>query len=230
MALITVKKVFELEDAFVLAPERYDPRRESLKFNSVHVPEITIRDIAEVVRHAINPSAKGVGERRCVVLDTSDVREGIIIRRKKPIRVEELGSQKKGFKSGDVIISRLRPYLRQVAFVDTEFAAASPGVELACSTEFFVLRSLIEESIAFLVPYLLSNPVQSVLCASQEGGHHPRFDESTLLNLPIPADLFEKREVVSTAVLSSAASYRRAEGIMLSLVAEADAAMAQERM
>lgn len=225
MALVTVKRGFELEYPFVLAPERYDRRRESHQINGKQVDALTIGDIAEIVRQTINPMAKAAGERRCVVLDTSDVREGIIIGRKKPIRVVELGSQKKGFNSGDVIISRLRPYLRQVAFVDTALAASSLGAELACSTEFFVLRSLSQDSIAFLVPYLLSAPVQSVLAASQEGGHHPRFDEGTLLKLPVPTDLLARRTITSAAVVQSTVSYRQAADIMLRLVSEADAAM-----
>jgi hypothetical protein len=229
MAIVTIKRAFELEESFVLAPERYDPRRESLKSNGRHANAMTVGDIAETVRHTINPSAKTAGDRRCLVLDTSDVREGIIIGRKKPIRVVDLGSQKKGFNSGDVIISRLRPYLRQVAFVDRQFAASSLGAELACSTEFFVLRSLTQEPIAFLVPYLLSDPVQKVLAASQEGGHHPRFDEGALLKLPIPAELFARRAAASASVEQSTASYRQAEEIMLRLVAEADVTMTQQR-
>ena len=230
MALVTIKRAFELEESFVLAPERYDPRRESLKTNGKHADDLIISDLAEIVRQTINPTAKAAGERRCLVLDTSDVREGIIIGRKKPIRVVELGSQKKGFNNGDVIISRLRPYLRQVAFVDAAFAASSLGAELACSTEFFVLRSLTKEPIAFLIPYLLSAPVQNVLAASQEGGHHPRFDEGTLLKLPIPANILAKRTVSSDSVVQSAAHYRQAEEIMLRLVAEADAAMTLQKM
>jgi len=230
MALMTVKRVFELEDLFVLAPERYDPRRESLKTSGQHIDALTIGNVAEIVRQTINPTAKAAGDRRCVVLDTSDVREGIITGRKTPMKVVALGSQKKGFNNGDVLISRLRPYLRQVAFVDAAFAASSLGAELACSTEFFVLRSVNTEPIAFLVPYLLSGPVQSVLAASQEGGHHPRFDEGTLLKLPIPADVLAKRTISSDSVLQSTAHYRQSEGIILRLVAEADAAMAMQKM
>ena len=228
MALICIKRASELEVIVVLAPERYDPRRESLKREGKHVDATAIGGIAQIIRHSINPGAKAVGERRCLVLDTSDVREGIIIGRKKPIRVADLGSQKKGFNCGDVIISRLRPYLRQVAFVDVAFATASPGVELACSTEFFVLRSIDQEPIAFLVPYLLSNPVQRVLAASQEGGHHPRFDERALLSIPIPAGLLAKRAAISDSVAHGATCYRQAEEIMLRLVSDAEGVMTHE--
>ena len=81
---------------------------------------------------------------------------------------------KKIIKAGDVIISRLRPYLKQVAFVDKVLCEHYDSV--LCSTEYFVLRSKDQHiSIAFIVPVLLSREVQNMLISSQEGGHHPRF-------------------------------------------------------
>ncbi len=157
MALLTIKRKLELERTYVLAPERYDPRRESLRSGPIVKRAVPLGNIVKCVRQTISPTAKM--DRELVVIDTSDVREGIIVGRKCPTRLGNVGSAKKLFQHNDVLISRLRPYLRQVAFVDTEFAAGSVDVVLACSTEFFVLRSLNEESIAFLVPYLLSTPV-----------------------------------------------------------------------
>ena len=112
-----------------------------------------------------------------------------------------------------MIISRLRPYLRQVAWVDAGLLEAEvPGLELLCSTEFFVLDSEDGASIAFLVPLLLSAQVQSVLAASQEGGHHPRFNERTLTMLPIPASLIERRADLSEQVEHAVNQARRAFG------------------
>lgn len=68
-----------------------------------------------------------------------------------PPTSEQLNSNKKILKTGDVIISRLRPYLRQVAYVDID-----SNLQLCASTEFYVLRARNNESIAFLVPFLLS--------------------------------------------------------------------------
>jgi hypothetical protein len=135
----------------------------------------------------------------------------------------ELRSSKKLFLRNDVLISRLRPYLRQAAFVDSGFGAGIGDVDFACSTEFFVLRSLGKESIAFLVPYLLSASVQTVLSASQEGGHHPRFDETALMTLPIPESLLAKRLEISAAVLKSASLYRQYESTIANLIGEAEA-------
>lgn len=44
---------------------------------------------------------------------------------------QELGSVKKLAKAGDIIISRLRPYLRQVGYVEE---LSGPAVQLPCAT------------------------------------------------------------------------------------------------
>jgi hypothetical protein len=57
-----------------------------------------------------------------------------------------------------------------------------------------------------------------VLAASQEGGHHPRFDEETLLSLPIPEGLMRTREKVSKEVERAVALYRESERTLAKLV------------
>lgn len=128
--------------------------------------------------------------------------------------LSQAGSAKKLFQRQDVLISRLRPYLRQVAFADDDLTEKGSYVTLACSTEFFVLRSNSTESIAFLVLFLLSSPVQKVLAASQEGGHHPRFDEEVLLTLPIPQALLAERANYSSEVIRAIDLYRQSERIL----------------
>ena len=124
-----------------------------------------------------------------------------------------------------VLISRLRPYLRQVAFVDDALNNRHNGVVIACSTEFFVLTPRGQQSIAFLVPFLLSEPVQEVLAASQEGGHHPRFDEYALLGLPVPRTWIDQRDAISAQVEFAVADFRKARVAVERLIAGATAAM-----
>lgn len=224
MALLTVKRRVELGPTFVLAPERYDPRRESLRSGATGERTVPLGSLVRSVRQTVSPTSGQGGERELLVYDTSDVREGLVIGRKKPMKLADVGSLKKAFQRGDVLISRLRPYLRQVAFVDKDVADGQ-DIELACSTEFFVLRSLTDEPVGFLVPYLLSAPVQSVLCASQEGGHHPRFDEEALMVLPVPESILASRSEASATVAKSASLYRQSERSLLDLVAKADSAM-----
>jgi hypothetical protein len=206
MAICTLRTVGQLEAGFVLAPERYDPRRSLTAGASTGKRVSDIATLSRSVLSAQSAPAQG----SFVILDTSDAREGILSWRKPAIPAREIGSTKKPLQPGDVIISRLRPYLRQVAFCDVP----SGETQFACSTEFFVLRSKDGASIAFLVPFLLSRQVQSVLAASQEGGHHPRFNEETLLNLPVEARLLRRRKDVSLRIEKSVRLYREAEQLL----------------
>jgi restriction endonuclease S subunit len=138
---------------------------------------------------------------------------------KVPIGRDEVGSSKKVVKQGDVIISRLRPYLRQVAFVDG--GLVPPDVTILCSTEFFVIRSVDDQSISFLAPYLLSSAVQTALAAAQEGGHHPRFSPSVLNGLYLPVELIAERASVSATVEEAAAALRTAEALLARALADA---------
>jgi hypothetical protein len=204
MAVLNIVRRSALAAPAVLAPERYDPRRRLAPGRTDGVP---LGELVAFVRRVVPPGPE-LG--RCLVLDTSDAREGVIIARKPPVDGTALGSAKKVIEPGDVIVSRLRPYLRQVALVDGAIPNAA-GVTLVGSTEFFVLRSHDEQSIAFLVPFLLSSPVQAVLAAGQEGGHHPRVAESVLRDLTVPRPLLARREALSESVRRSLERYRESE-------------------
>ena len=218
MALISIRSRTRLASPVILAPERYDPRRK------LHTKEDEVIELGEIVvslRKMVQPSIE-IGE--CLVLDTSDIREGIVIGRKRPVMGIKIGSAKKEVIAGDVIISRLRPYLRQVAFVDKEIPNTQ-NTRILCSTEFFVLRPIDDLPIAFLVPFLLSSKIQEVLKASQEGGHHPRFIESALLTLPIPKKLLSQRETISEVIKNSIHLYRASEQAIANMVIESDYAL-----
>jgi hypothetical protein len=217
MAIVSIRKISELAAGSVLAPERYDLRRNLFLRSGA---ALKVANLVTIKRRTVRPGHDG----NCLVLDTSDALEGIIVARKAPVIGAKIGSHKKVVCANDVIISRLRPYLRQVAFVDEAIPGRSNALTV-CSTEFFVLRGLEDEDIAFLVPYLLSPPVQSVLLASQEGGHHPRFSEEALLNLPLPKTLLKQRELLSRAVHESIARYRMYQNQMQHCIDSAAATM-----
>lgn len=219
MAICTVRKLSQLGTNLVLAPERYDPRRVvTLTDESESV--VRMSEIVKTVRLTVSPAAASPGS--YLILDTSHARDGIVISDRGLVTSDEIGSAKKTIEPGDVIISRLRPYLRQVAFVDSEIRFYGSKTTILCSTEFFVIRSADMESIAFLVPFLLSQNVQQVLAAAQEGGHHPRFDELTLLGLPVPPVLIQNRKEISQRVKESVALFRRSEREMLTLIRSAE--------
>lgn len=78
-------------------------------------------------------------------------------------------------------------------------------MHLYASTEFYVLRVRNNESIAFLIPFLLSEVVQSVFTNYVDGSQHPRFKKEDILNLVVPPQLFKEREKISqkSVLLSS---------------------------
>ena len=203
MAVTAIRRPNELEPPQVLAPERYDPRREV----PVQAGVVTVRlgDLVQCVRETISPGDNKYDN--CFVLDTSHAAEGFVHLPSETKCSASIGSSKKVARAGDVIVSRLRPYLRQVAWIDDALANADA---VLCSTEFFVLRSSDEHSISFLAPVLLTRTVHSVLIAAQEGGHHPRFNEATLLALRVPQSVLSEREKISRLVAESVADFRRA--------------------
>jgi len=206
-------KLNQLDAGMILTPERYDPRR-----NHTNNEETTISDIVDVVNEQIKVN-KRHDDNNYLVLDTSDASEGLIRTKKSSVSLDQIKSAKKVIKPGDVIISRLRPYLRQVAFVDPLLQEYEDGsIVVACSTEFFVLRSSTDKSISFLVPFLLSEQVQNILSVSQEGGHHPRFTQTTLQNIGIPKAVFKKRKEISAKVESAVKKARLADLQLKSLV------------
>lgn len=198
----------QLDSGWVLAPERYDQRRRLSRSTGT-----TLGGLIQIVNEQVSPRMAGQDESVYTVLDTGDANEGVLRTSRAPLQLREIGSAKKRLRIGDVIISRLRPYLRQVALVDAGlFQTLGKETGLACSTEFFVLRSQDPKaSIAFLVPYLLSTPIQRVLAAAQEGGHHPRFSQATLEQLRVPDGVLARRSELSVRTEESIRLYRTAE-------------------
>jgi hypothetical protein len=120
------------------------------------------------------------------VLDTGNAREGFLDIAILGNPVSGRTSAKKIARDGDLIISRLRPYLRQVTYIPPATCKILGVDQLYCSTEFYVLRSRQEgRNIAGLVAWLLSEPIQEMLSAAATGGHHPRISADLLLNSPV---------------------------------------------
>lgn len=220
MALWTIRSRCTLSSGAILAPERYDPRRDALGGAQ---GKVRLCDIAQSTRDLVTPTSKDT--RPYLITDTSNSREGIIYNNKAAALIESVGSVKKVARIGDVLISRLRPYLRQIAYVDSEIPGLADNVLLACSTEYFVLRAVGSTSIAFLVPLLLSDGVQRVLAAAQEGGHHPRVTEETILNLPVPQSFIESREQISIRVERAIRAYRQAERELQEMIDSASSSL-----
>ena len=137
--------------------------------------------------------------------DVTDALVPLLDAEKLPSLASEVGSMKKLLNDGDVAMSRLRAYLKEVAVVRTGDDIPSVG-----SSEFYVLRPIRAEiSPETLMVYLRSTPVQSILKWCQDGSQHPRFSESDLLSIPVPDAVgTASPEITLMVQLGFAARYR----------------------
>lgn len=212
MAKFSVERVSMLVQGYKLTPERYTVRREVFEKTST-----LLKDLCEVSKETITPK-KSDSEFSYLILDTGDVKEGFI-KNKAVVSSEEIGSTKKVLRAGDVIVSRLRPYLRQVGYVDKEFIDKQPiNTVVACSTEFYVLRSDVD--ISYLAPLLLTIKSQEILCQSQEGGHHPRFNKDVLEALVFNEEVTKNKRVISTQFKESIRFLRKGESQIQEILVE----------
>lgn len=130
--------------------------------------------------------------------DLTDALEPFLDSQKPLTEPNEIGSVKKRVKPGDLVVSRLRSYLREIAMV-----LPGDGAMTVVSTEFIVMRSVQRTPllpIEALLVYLRSLLPQLVFKWSQDGSNHPRFDERELLNLPVPRVLIADQSKYVRAV------------------------------
>jgi len=215
MAICWATTIDRLDGELVFAPERYSARRHTQTgaHTGAERESVPLHELVRVLKSTVNP-AQSDPEGRYVVLDTTHAVAGRIQCSGAPVRGRDVGSVKRPVPAGSVLVSRLRTYLRQVAFLDAGFADRH-RLPIVCSTEFYILDPVDpQSSIAFLVPYLLSQPVQAIFAHAQEGGHHPRMHASVLLDLPVPMALLGEREEISRQVIAGLAAFREAERIL----------------
>lgn len=101
-----------------------------------------------------------------------------------PMTFADIDSQKKRLRDGDLAVSRLRAYLKEIAVVRVTDEIPAIG-----SSEFFVLRKSVPSVVVSgeaLMVYLKSSPVQTILKWCQDGSQHPRFAERDLMAIPLP--------------------------------------------
>lgn len=117
----------------------------------------------------------------------------------------KLNGPKKIINKNDVIISRLRSYLKQIA-IHYNFD------ELYASTEFIILRQKHNSKInpETLYIFLCSNEVQTILNWSQEGSNHPRFSSKVLENIKIPIPSQDDQNEIKNLIIESNNSFNLA--------------------
>jgi len=210
MAITIIKNTKSFDKGFILTPERYNPNRKLR--NTTSDDCISLSEIVISVNDIISPKQANKSNNKIIVVNTGDAYEGHI--KLSENKEQQWSSNKKVVKPGDVIISRLRPYLRQIAYIDSEIYDNDKNSICAVSTEFYVLRGKGNHSIGFLVPLLLSDRVQAVFANAVEGSQHPRFKEDVLLDIAIPKTLFHLADELSLSVTENVLSIRKYEKAM----------------
>jgi hypothetical protein len=192
-----VRSLAELGAELVLAPERH--LASALAGEGVPLGELVVERSERAV-----PSDLA----RPLVLDTTHAKDGVLDVRG-ALRDGASGkSAKKVARPGDLVVSRLRPYLRQIALVHPRALAALETRAVALSTEFYVLAPRREgEDLGFLLPFLLGDRAQRALAAAQEGGHHPRVPRSSLFAIRVPRSLVRARRAGSARVSAALDAY-----------------------
>jgi hypothetical protein len=204
---VAVRVLAELAPDYVLAPERHVVAA-GAAHAAASVAGVPLGELVVERRERVDPSAGAV------VLDTSHARDGILDVAGALRDGAGSKSAKKRAAEGDLVVSRLRPYLRQIALVHPSAFALAEGRPLALSTEFYVLAPRVAgDDLAFLVPFLLSDEVQRALAGAQEGGHHPRVPRSSLFAIHVPRSLLRARAKRSRGVTDAlGAVYRASSG------------------
>ena len=170
------------------------------------------------VKETFNPVRHQLTTTPARVFDLSDVSSFLLEAGTRVEKSDEVGSAKKIIRQNDVLISRLRPYLKEVSFVGFN------NVQKLASTEFVVLRKKKESKFPpeALFAFLITDEVQRILFWSQGGTEHPRFSENLLLGLKLPKLSEKTAESIADNVndayknyLNSQNLYSQAEELLL---------------
>lgn len=216
MAVYSVIKLSELEGAKRIDPEFYHPEKIISKKALDKVGIRRIKDCFYNVRQIFDPQKHNLND-TAYVFDLSDIKSFFLSDGKIALSSEDVGSAKKMFSKNDVLISRLRPYLKEVSFVGFN------GKAKLASTEFIVLRQKDKDYYPeVLFSFLISHHVQNILLWSIAGTEHPRFHDSYLLNLKLPNIPIEFQNKIKELVketwkffLTSQSLYSQAENLLL---------------
>jgi type I restriction enzyme S subunit len=199
---------------FAFAAGRLDaqyfmPAKEQVHQSLAALPGQVLADRVDSIRDQWLPE-RAPPETLVRNFDVTDALVPLLDTEKEPSAAQDIGSMKKVLKDGDLAISRLRAYLKEIAVVRTGDDLPSVG-----SSEFIVLRprgnSISPEALMVL---LRSPPVQTILKFCQDGSQHPRFSEKDLLAIPVPDAVVRASPEITAIVLRGFAARRRAAALL----------------
>lgn len=198
----------------VFASGRFDaqyfmPAKEQVKLSLAALPGQLLSDRVDSIRDQWMPD-RAPPTMRVRNYDVTDALVPLLDAEKEPSFAADIGSMKKVFKDGDVAISRLRAYLKEVAVVRTGDDIPSVG-----SSEFIVLRPKGKAiSPETLMVFLRSAPVQTILKWCQDGSQHPRFSEGDLLSIPVPDAVATASDQITQIVQDGFTARNRARKLL----------------
>lgn len=199
----------------VLAAGRFDaeffhPEKAAALKTLRAASDLTVGDLFSSVRQLWQPDG-GAPDDLVRNYDLNDALVPFLDSSKPPVARSEIASTKKVVRAGDLVVSRLRSYLREIAIVEP-----SSDYSMVASTEYIVLRAREETSfpVEALLVYLRSTLPQIVLKWSQDGSNHPRFDEGEILRMPIPRTLLAKPNAYVEAMQTWKAARQRATQLL----------------
>jgi hypothetical protein len=194
-----------------LDAQYFMPAKEQVRQSLAALPGRMLADRVDSIRDMFVPDR--VSPTKLVRnYDVTDALIPLLDAEKEPQEAAELGSVKKIFKDGDVAISRLRAYLREIAVVRKGDDIPSVG-----SSEFIVLRPQIGQkdiSPETLMVFLRSVPAQTILKWCQDGSQHPRFSEGDLLAIPVPDVVASVSDQITTIVRQGFAARHKARQLL----------------
>lgn len=168
-----------------------------------------VRDYFEPVREMYTPPTQDTGN-SILNFDLTHALHYFLDDDGDVVPENEIGSLKKRIKKNDIVVSRLRSYLKEIAIVEVP-----EGVPAVGSSEFIILRSASKELLPeALLVYLRSAPVQTILKWSQDGSNHPRFQENELLAINVPDKVLKIQADIRKMIQEGIKAHREAKRLL----------------
>ena len=170
-----------------LNAEYFHPAKADAQARLRSVASKTIGDYFVPVRSLWSPEEDALGD-WVRNYNLTDALSPFLDTDKPPVHRDQISSIKKEIQAGDLVVSRLRSYLKEIAIVRN-----SRKWPMVASTEYSVLRPVNQSAppIEAILVYLRSVLPQTVFKWSQDGSNHPRFDQEELLALPVPQEIID---------------------------------------
>lgn len=194
-----------------LDAQYFMPAKEQVRQSLAALPGRVLGDRVDSIRDMFVPD-RAPPDMLVRNYDVTDALVPLLDAEKEPQAAGEIGSIKKTLKDGDLAISRLRAYLREIAVVRTGDDIPSVG-----SSEFIVLRPKRGQrdiSPETLMVFLRSAPAQTILKWCQDGSQHPRFSEGDLLSIPVPDAVSSVSDQITTIVQEGFAARYKARQLL----------------